>query len=156
MEEWTFIVKMSSLWSFVTGATETGKFFIISPKLKEQWVIWLKNLICLHGRLKILWKENCQLLICIRLFEIPMDCSPARLLRPWNSPGKNTGVGCHSFLQGNFLTQGSNPGLRHCRQILYCSSHQGNHLSQQRSHCGRKHRRYLRVTIRKSFLSACS
>ena len=85
-----------------------------------------------------------------------MDCSPARLLRPWNSPGKNTGVGCHSLLQGNFLTQGSNPGLRHCRQILYCSSHQGNHLSQQRSHCGRKHRRYLRVTIRKSFLSACS
>ena len=71
MEEWTFIVKMSSLWSFVTGATETGKFFIISPKLKEQWVFWLKNLICLHGRLKILWKENCQLLICIRLFETP-------------------------------------------------------------------------------------
>ena len=37
----------------------------------------------------------------------------------WNSPGKNTGVDCHSLLQGIFLTQGSNPGLPHCRQILY-------------------------------------
>ena len=33
--------------------------------------------------------------------------------------GKNTGVGCHFLLQGIFLTQGSNPGLLHCRQILY-------------------------------------
>ena len=41
-----------------------------------------------------------------------------------NSPGKNTGVGCHTLLQGIFLTQGLNPGLPHCRQILYCLSHQ--------------------------------
>ena len=34
-------------------------------------------------------------------------------------------VGCHALLQGIFLTQGSNPGLLHCRQILYCLSHQG-------------------------------
>ena len=37
----------------------------------------------------------------------------------WNSPGKNTGVGCHSLLQGIFPTQGLNPGLLHRRQILY-------------------------------------
>ena len=36
---------------------------------------------------------------------------PARLLRPWDSPGKNTGVGCHFLLQGIFLTQGSNSHL---------------------------------------------
>ena len=36
----------------------------------------------------------------------------------------NTTVGCHSLLHGNFPTQGSNPGLPHCRQILYCLSHQ--------------------------------
>ena len=36
---------------------------------------------------------------------------------------KNTGVGRHSLLQGIFPTQGSNPGLLHCRQILYCLSH---------------------------------
>ena len=49
-----------------------------------------------------------------------------RLLCPWNSLGKNTGVGCHFLLQGNFLTQGLNPGLLHYRQILYCLSHQGS------------------------------
>ena len=36
---------------------------------------------------------------------------PARLPCPWDSPGKNPGVGCHALLQGLFLTQGSNPGL---------------------------------------------
>ena len=41
-------------------------------------------------------------------------------------PGKNTGVGCHSFLQGKFSTQGLNLGLLHCRQILYHLSHQGS------------------------------
>ena len=50
----------------------------------------------------------------------------AKLLCPWNSPGKNTGMYCHSLLQGIFLTQGSNPGLLHCRQILYHLSHQGS------------------------------
>ena len=46
-----------------------------------------------------------QLLSCVRLFGNLMDCSPpARLLRPCDSPGKNTGVGCHSLLQGIFPT----------------------------------------------------
>ena len=53
----------------------------------------------------------------------PHGLLPIRLLCPWNSPGKNTEVGCQSLLQGMFLTQGSNPGLRHCRQILYHLSH---------------------------------
>ena len=44
----------------------------------------------------------------------------------WDSPGQNTGVDCHAFLQGIFLTQGWNPGLPHCRQILYRLSHQGS------------------------------
>jgi len=41
------------------------------------------------------------------------------LYNPWNSPGHNTGVCIHSLLQGIFPTQGSNPSLPHCRQILY-------------------------------------
>ena len=45
---------------------------------------------------------------------------------PWNSPGQNTGVGSLSLLQGIFPTQGPNPGLPHCRQILYQLSHQGS------------------------------
>ena len=40
-------------------------------------------------------------------------------------PGKNTGVGCHALFQGIFPTQGLNPGLQHCRWILYHLSHQG-------------------------------
>ena len=51
---------------------------------------------------------------------------PTGLLYPWNSPGKDTGVGCHFLLQGIFPTQGSNPDLLHCRQTLYCLSHQGS------------------------------
>ena len=54
----------------------------------------------------------------------PYGLWPARLLCPWNFPGKNTGVDCHSLLQGIFLTQGLNLGLLHCRQIPYHLSHQ--------------------------------
>ena len=57
-----------------------------------------------------------------------MDCSPPgpRFLWPWNSPGKNAAVGHHSLFQGIFPTQGWNPGLPHCRQMLYPLSHQGS------------------------------
>ena len=53
-----------------------------------------------------------------------MDCSPPGSSVHRDSPGKNTGVGCQALLQGIFPTQGSNPGLLHCRQILYHLSHQ--------------------------------
>ena len=53
---------------------------------------------------------------------------PTRLSCLWNPPGKNTGVGCHSLLQGILLTQGRYPDLLHCRQILYCLSHQRSPL----------------------------
>jgi len=48
------------------------------------------------------------------------------LYSPWNSPGQNTGVGSPSLLQGIFPTQGLNPGLLHCRRILYQLSHKGS------------------------------
>ena len=51
---------------------------------------------------------------------------PHELYRPWNSPGQHTGVGSLSLLQGIFPTQGLNPGLPHCRRILYQLSHQGS------------------------------
>ena len=53
-----------------------------------------------------------------------LDCSLPGSSVLGDSPGKNTGVGCHALLQGIFPTQGSNPGLLHCRQILYHLSHQ--------------------------------
>ena len=43
---------------------------------------------------------------------------PARLFYPLDTPGKNTGAGCHFLLQRIFLTQELNPDLLHCRQIL--------------------------------------
>ena len=49
----------------------------------------------------------------------PHGLWPAWLFVSWYSPGKNTKVGSHSLLHGIFLTQGSNPGLPHCRQTLY-------------------------------------
>ena len=56
----------------------------------------------------------------------PMDCGPPGSSVHGDSPGKNTRVGCYALLQEIFPTQGSNPGLPHCRQILYHLSHQGS------------------------------
>ena len=55
----------------------------------------------------------------------PYRVYPARLLCPWDYPGKNTGVGSHSLLQGIFPTQGLNLALLHCRHILYRLSQPG-------------------------------
>ena len=55
-----------------------------------------------------------------------MDCSSPDSSVHGDSPGKNIGLGCHDLLQGIFPTQGSNPELPCCRQVLY-------HLSYQRS-----------------------
>ena len=54
---------------------------------------------------------------------------------PGDSPGKNIGLGCHALLQGIFPTQGSNPGLPHCRQILYSLGHQGSPRKDLLSSC---------------------
>ena len=56
----------------------------------------------------------------------PTDCSPPGSSVHGDSPGQNAGVGCQALLQGIFPTQGSNPGLAHCRRILYRLSHQGS------------------------------
>ena len=56
----------------------------------------------------------------------PMDCNSPGSSVHGDSPGKNTGVGCHALLQGICPNQVSNPGLPHCRWILY-------HLIYQRS-----------------------
>ena len=56
---------------------------------------------------------------------------PSRLLYPWNSPGKNTGLGSHSLCQGIFSTQGLNPDLLHCRWIFYWATREVQHTMQQ-------------------------
>ena len=75
------------------------------------------------------WQIN--FFVCFRYsvmsnFLQPHGLQPSRLVCPWDFPGKNTGVDCLSLLQEIFPTQGSNPGLLHCRQILYLLSHQGS------------------------------
>ena len=54
-----------------------------------------------------------------RRVEEGLSRSPPGFSVHGDSPGKNTGVGCHACLQGIFPTQGLNPGLPHCRRILY-------------------------------------
>ena len=67
---------------------------------------------------KLKWSESCLV--------VSDSWRPHGLYSPWNSPGQNTGVGSLSLLQEIFPTQGSNPGLPHCRQILYQLSHKGS------------------------------
>ena len=62
---------------------------------------------------------------------VPDSLRPHGLYSPWNSPGQDTGVGSLSLLQGIFPTQGWNPGLLHCRRILYQLSHQGSPNTQK-------------------------
>ena len=74
-------------------------------KIKERHItpVWALLLFSLKVLVAQLWLTLCD----------HMDCSSPSFLCPWNSPGKNTGVCCHSLLQGIFMTQGSNPGLLH-------------------------------------------
>ena len=76
--------------------------------LSTWWILSVTKLFC--------W---CVLVaqLCLTLCD-SHGLKPARCLCPWNSPGKNTGVGCYSLLQEIFLTQGLNPGLLHHRHIL--------------------------------------
>ena len=54
----------------------------------------------------------------VQLFVTPWTAA-ARFLCSWDSPGKKTGVGYHAFLQGIFLTKGSNPSLLHFFYLLH-------------------------------------
>ena len=94
-------------------------------------VLFLKN------KGKMLSEENLWVSLVAEVSkEVLVTRSCPTLVIPWTaalqaslsmeSPGKNTGVGSHSLLQGISPTQGSNWGLLHCRQILYQLSYQGS------------------------------
>ena len=69
----------------------------------------------------------CVLSCChVRLFVTPWTVAHQAPLSLGMAPGQNAGMGCHALLQGIFPTQGSKPGLPHCRWILYHLSHQGS------------------------------
>ena len=81
---------------------------------KRRWFYLLKSV-------KLTSKHQC---VCVCVCMLVTQSSSTLCL--WNSPGKNTGVGCHSLLQGIFPTQWSNLGLLHRSWILYHLSHQGS------------------------------
>ena len=64
----------------------------------------------------------------------PHGLQPIRLLSPWDFSGKNSGASWHFLLQGIFLTQGSNPGVPHCRQILTAWTTREAHFFNYESH----------------------
>ena len=77
--------------------------------------------------------QRCKFIMCASVVSCsvvsdslrPHGLQPTRLLCPWGFLGKISGVVCHFLLQGIFPSQGSIPGLPHCRQMLYRLSHQG-------------------------------
>ena len=73
----------------------------------------------------------CTYMLCLVVQSHPTLCDPMDYSLPGtsvhgDSPGKDTRVGCHALLQGIVPTQGLNPGLQHCRRILYHLSYQGS------------------------------
>ena len=102
-----------------------GKIIVDTiPQAKGASQVWDKER-CLHTKIQGSL-HMCVCLVaqsCLTLCD-PMDHSPLGSSVHGDSPGKNTGVGCHAQ-PGIFPTQGLNPGLPHCRQILYHLSHQG-------------------------------
>ena len=91
-------------------------------KMKDQCMLWVY-------RPDVLMKELSTAPVESESESCPVVSSSSRphgLYSPWNSPGQNTWVGSLSHLQGIFPTQGLNPGLLHCRRVLYQLSHQGS------------------------------
>ena len=89
-----------------------------------------------HAYVCLFYKQKRDLCVCsvaqsCRTLCKPVYCGPPGSSAHGDSPGENTGVRCHALLQGIFPTQGLNPDLPHCRQILYCLSYQGSFISLQ-------------------------
>ena len=127
-DPWTVARRLLSPWSFPGKNTGVDCYFSLQgifPTLGSN-----PSLLCL-----LHWQGDslplCYLGSPKRVHESESEaCSdslwPHELYSPWNFPGQNTGVGSHSLLQRIFPIQGSNPGLPHCRRILYQLSHKGN------------------------------
>ena len=112
--------KLAFIWSFLFSSSICINYLVMATHMPSNFIL---NVI--YGVLKIMKVKVLVTQSCPTLCDL-MDGSPDGLLCPWDSPGKNVGVDCCSPLQGILPTQQSNPGLLHCRQILYSLSHQGS------------------------------
>ena len=100
----------------VQGAKILGATLRVSPKTRQMiWVISVGSLVW-----SLLWSESESCSV------VSKSLGPHELYSTWDYPGQKTGLGSLSFLQVIFPTQGLNPGLPHCRQILCQLSHQGS------------------------------
>ena len=127
---WLCLKKLSTL-PYVTCIVLL--FQILKYQNQKRYQSWrLFNII--WWTLNILHKNH-EPYVCVSHSVVPNSLRPhglqsTRFLCPWDFPGKDTwkgnGVGCHFLLQGIFPTQGSNPGLLYCRQILYRLSYKGS------------------------------
>ena len=91
-----------------------------TENLNELWGFYANNQVTDHSIQ--FFKNSCNTMevkVKVKSLSRVQLFADTRLLRPWNFLGKSTGAGCHFFLQGIFLTQGSNPGLPHCRQTHF-------------------------------------
>ena len=102
----------------------------LCAKHRGLWGVRVMSLSSGHAlvSLQSSWREQTRMKVKVQVLATQscLTLLPTRLLCPWASPGKNTGVGCHFLLLGIFLTQGSNPGFLHCRKILYHLRHWGS------------------------------
>ena len=100
---WRFLKKLKNIELLMTQPSHYRAYKATNdPALTQKWK----------------WKSR----TCVRLFVTPWTIQSTEFSRPeyWS------GLGSHSLLQGIFPTQGSNPGLPHCRQIIYQLSHKGS------------------------------
>ena len=102
------------IYPIISSKRDKAFFLHFNSELLEKNLAWIER----HPQFEI---ESEVAQSCLTLCD-PMDYQgvyqATRLLRPWDSPGKNTGVGCHLLLQGIFPTQGLNLGLPHRKQTL--------------------------------------
>ena len=130
---------MERVWSYHPKAS----FCQMDPKIvptrkKETWVVFVtsenperenRKKFC-EGHIPVCWVREMGPFIEF-MWKVKVKVAQSRpSLRPsvvsWSSPGRNTGMGCHSLLQGIFPTQESTGGLLHCRHILYQLSYKGS------------------------------
>ena len=99
-----------------------------------EWTCMAKSLRCSLESVSTLLISYCRCLVaklclsCVMTLLRAHGQQPARLLSPWDFPGKNTGVGCHFLLQGIFPTQGLNPSLLHWQSDSLPLSHEDSPL----------------------------
>ena len=119
---WTSSVRTTPVFCQPVGLPLRHPKFLPIEWSFQKW-IWSSHLTHAHPQG---FKHFSSLTLKMKVAQSCLSLRPYGLCSPWHSAGQNTGVGSLSLLQGIFPTQGSNPGLLHCRQILYQLSHKGS------------------------------